>query len=283
MKKWTKKLSVVLCMMLFMALAIGSADSDDDEEKTASTKVEAVNDKSSTSSVDSKESSSEGTNNESESKESVNEESAKGLQYEITDSRFEYYENSIGDIEYYGIVEVTNTGDCNMYMDKCTFDLEDNTGHLLQSDSSILSCPQVVAPGEKGYFYNGLGSSRIDKSVSLDNGVKLAPQLTISKAKEMPHRYPTSDVSISKDDMWGIKITGRVENDTTEKADLLYVRILCYDKDGKVILIVGTTMMDVAAGNKASFDTKTVFSNDNIKFEDIVDTKVIVEPLYYQF
>lgn len=279
-----KKISVVVCLVVFAALAAGSGSKKDSESSRTSVTVEAENDKKSenTEKTESDKSTDE-TKTDNSKKEDDKKNDSDTVQYDVTDTRFDYYENSIGSTEYYGIVEITNTGNCDIYMDNCTFDLEDNDGHLLQSDDFISSCPEVVAPGEKGYFYNGLGSNLIDSGVSMENGVKLAPQIKISKAKDKPHTYPVSDVSVTADDMWGIKITGRVENDTQEDVSYLGITIIFYDADGKVLSIDGTTVSDIGAGNKGSFDTSTAFSNGNISIDDIAETKVIAEDTYYQF
>ena len=63
----------------------------------------------------------------------------------------------------------------------------------------------------------------------------------------------------------------------------LYVRIIFYDANGKVIAIDGTSITDIGAGMKGSFDTSTMFGNDNLKLENIAETKVIAEATYLQW
>ena len=150
------------------------------------------------------------------------------IKYEISDTGFEYYTNSLDMVEYYGYVELTNTGDCDIYLDDCKFDLEDNEGHLLQSDSFISSCPKVISPGEKGYFYNGVGSTYIDKSISFENGIKLVPQMKLKKATKKPASYPVSDISVSESDFGSIKVTGRVENTSDKAIGYLYLNIIFF-------------------------------------------------------
>ena len=203
--------------------------------------------------------------------------------YEITDTKFNYYQNSINRTEYYGFVEITNTGTKNIYLKDCTFDLEDNDGHLLRSDSFISSCPDVIAPGEKGYFYNSIGSTSIDEGVSLDNGIKLSPTYKIEEAKGDIVEYPVSDTDMRSDDNGNIKVTGRVTNNTTEDDSMLYVNILLLDKDSKVLLITGTTVLNLTAGSTQSFEGSTLFSDDTVKPEQVASYKVIARKNHYQF
>ncbi len=204
--------------------------------------------------------------------------------YEISDTSFEYYANSIGSVEFYGIVEVTNTGTSNIYLHDCTFDLEDNDGHLLQSESMISACPDIIAPGEKGYFYNNIGSTYIDKSVSLDNGVRLVPSYKIEKARGDIVDYDVADTAIREADYgFGIKTTGRITNNTDEDCGLLYVEVIYYNSDGKVIAISGTNVTDLSAGTTKSFEDSTMFANDSVTINSVANYKVIARKSYYQW
>ncbi|MBR2524725.1 MAG: FxLYD domain-containing protein [Clostridiales bacterium] len=208
------------------------------------------------------------------------------VSYEITDTRFNYYTNSIGNLEYYGIVEITNTGSSYLYMDDCTFDLEDNDGHLLQSDNMIPSCPDVIAPGEKGYFYSSIGSSSIDDGVSLDNGVKLVPSISVEVARGGASaivEYDVSDTDLRTDDYNRPKVTGRVTNNTGKDNSYLYVNVLFYDSEGKIIAISGTTVTDLSAGATVSFECSTLFTDDSLTMDSIGSYEVIARDAYMQF
>ena len=204
--------------------------------------------------------------------------------YEISDTSFEYYTNSIGSVEFYGIVEVTNTGTSNIYLHDCVFDLEDNDGHLLQSENMISACPDIIAPGEKGYFYNNIGSTYIDKSVSLDNGLRLVPSYKIEKATGVVVDYDVTDTAVREADYGlGVKATGRITNNTEEDCGLLYVEIIYYNSDGKVIAISGTNVTDLSAGTTKSFEDFAMFANDSLTINNVANYKVIARKSYYQW
>lgn len=208
--------------------------------------------------------------------------SAKQMAYEITDTSFNYYTNSIGRVNYYGYVEISNTGGTNIYLKDCTFDLEDNDGHLLQSDSFISNCPDVIAPGEKGYFYNSLGATQIDKDVSLDNGIKLVPNYKLEEARGDIVDYDISDTALRQDNFGNPKVTGRITNTSDEDIGLIYVQVLFKDATGKVLAIQGTNVTDVSVGSTASFEASTAFRED-FAFEDIAEFDVIARKYHYQF
>ena len=209
---------------------------------------------------------------------------AKKMSYEISDTSFNYYTDSIGKVEYYGIVEITNTGECGIFLKDCVFDLEDDNGHLLQSDNIISTCPFVIAPGEKGYFYNMTGF--IDDSVSFDNGIKLVPNITLEEATgadDIYHDYEISDTDIREGSFGRPKVTGRITNDTSADENLARIYIIFYDADGKVLGISATYVTDLTAGSTQSFESEAYFIDDNVNLDSIADYKVVSRPTYYQF
>lgn len=222
--------------------------------------------------------------NESQSEVSVTETTQSDFSYEVTDTSFHYYQNSIGKYEYYGIVEITNTGTSSIYMKDCTFDLEDNDGHLLQSDDMMVSsCPYVIKPGEKGYFYNNIGATTIDDSVSLDNGIQLVPNFKLEKATGDAVVYEVSDTEMREDDYGYIKVTGRVTNNTEENDSMCYVQFIFRDVNGKALFAFGTNVMGLDAGTTQSFDASAMFSDDSINKDDIASFDAVAMKMYYQF
>ena len=224
---------------------------------------------------------SESTVTEESSTESKDEKNR--FSYEVTNTNFGYYTNSIGDIEYYGYVEILNTGSTNLYLDDCTFDLEDNDGHLLQSDDFIFSSPDIIAPGEKGYFYNGLGSNLIDKNVSMDNGIKLVPNFKVEEARGEIVDYDISDTDMRTDDYGEIKITGRITNNTDQDDSLVSIALILYDSEGKVLAITGTSVMDLPAGSTQSFEGSTMFADDAAAPDKVASYAVVARKNYMQF
>lgn len=204
-----------------------------------------------------------------------------GMSYQVTDTSFNYYTNSIGDIEYYGFVQIQNTGTTNIYLEDCKFDLEDNDGHLLQTDDMISTCPDIIAPGETGYFYNSFGS--IDEGVSLDNGVNLVPNYTVEEASGDIVDYDLSDLDFRAGDLGYPTVTGRITNNTTRDDSYLYVNVVFYDANGKTLAVTGTSVTDLNAGSTVSFECPCYFMDDNANMSTIADYKVIARRMYMQF
>ena len=152
--------------------------------------------------------------------------------YTVTDTRFEYYLNTIGQVEYHALAEVENTGEYPLYLQGAVYDFEDMEGHLAWTDDFISSCPNVIAPGEKGWFYNSIGASGAG---DLDSSAEyqFVPTLKIVRSNADPVFYEISDTSLSTNALGYPAVTGRVRN-TTEKADqLVNLHAVFYGNDGK--------------------------------------------------
>ncbi len=207
-------------------------------------------------------------------------------EYEITHTTFAHNTNSIDREEYTGVVEIKNTGSTYIYLKDCTFDFEDDDGHLLDTDKLVLSSPDVIAPGEFGYFHsNGL----LDENVSLENGINLVPNFTVEvckKGAEAIIEYEVTDLDIKDGDYgMGVNVTGRVVNNTSEDTGSIDVLIIVifYDSEGEIIDVATNYADEMSAGGKASFEITTMTGNEELSMDTVADYKVIARHEYLQF
>ena len=257
-----------LAIVLFASMAIASGSSKTTEK--ASVKI-ADNDTKAT---------------EAKKETTAATEEEKKIEYEITNTTFTHYTNSLKREEYCGIVEISNTGSSYLYLGSCSFDLEDDDGHLLQTDKMVTSAPDVIAPGEKGYFFN---NGFIDEGVSLEKGINLVPNFTIEiakKGKDAIVEYEVSDLDLRDSDYGlGVKVTGRVTNTTNESTSSINVMIIAifYDSNGKILDIAHTYPDEMAPGAKTSFEVSTLMGNTEISTKDVADYKVIARGTSYNW
>ena len=221
-----------------------------------------------------------------ETAEATTKETEGKAEYEITHTTFTHYTNSISREEYCGIIEIKNTGSSYIYLKDCTFDFEDDDGHLLQSEKYVTKAPDVIAPGELGYFFkNGF----LDEGVSLDNGINLVPNFSIDvckKGKDALIDYEVTDLDLRDNDYgMGVKVTGRVINDTSEDTNSINVMIIAvfFDSNGDILDIGFTYADEMSAGSKSSFEISTILGNEEVSTENIADYKVIARHDYMQF
>lgn len=201
-------------------------------------------------------------------------------EYSANVDLFDVYTTQYSDgYRYDGIVGITNTGSKNIYISGKSFDIEDSSGHLIQSDNFISNCPDVIMPGETGYLYNQLGSEI--NGVSNPDDLVLNAQYVVKTTSATPHEYPVTDVSTKADNYGGITVVGRVTNDTDEDHSLLYVQVLYYDESGNIIGISGTNLTDFLAGRTISFEISSMYLQNKAKSGNISTYKIVArEPFF---
>ena len=203
--------------------------------------------------------------------------------YQVSDTIFSYWQDSIGSNSYFGCVEIKNTGSENLYLADATFDFEDNDGHLLKSESFISSCPDIICPGETGYFFNNIGSLDLDSS-QLSNGVVFKPDITVKEATGEPVDYEVSDLSLKPTTMLDLPtITGRITNTTEDVDNAVTIYGVFRGLDGRPIAISLTHVMEFEPGKTKGFEITNSFSGHDVKIDDISSYEVIARKMYLQF
>lgn len=203
--------------------------------------------------------------------------SAAEPKYSTSIVKFDVKKETYGDnYEYYAIIEIKNIGDCNIKISSSSFDLEDLTGHLLQTDDmSVYSYRDIIRPGETGYLYS---SHAIDIKNSTDvENLQIKPVFNAEATFDEPVRYDVFDTSISKGKYGGVGIVGRITNNTQKDNSYLYVRVAYFDAEGKVLGISGTSVTGLDAGKTISFDISGSSMNADFTVTDVATYEVIAE------
>lgn len=203
-------------------------------------------------------------------------ESEDNIDYSTGAMTFYTYDNNS---RYCFIQPVTNTGNVPLYLKKCTLDIEDENGHLLLTESFISNCPDVISPGETGYFYNSFSTNDAVKNAS---SIVAVPKLEIIESDEEPIVYQISDTSITQGN-FSPSVVGRITNNTREDDSLVYVQAIFYGENGNVIHITGTNIVNLLAGQTQSFEISILTSDENVSYENIANYEIIARKAHYQF
>lgn len=202
-----------------------------------------------------------------------------GAKWEVGQGRVLTYTNSINTTWAQVSVPVTNTGDRNLYLGSGTMDLEDAGGHLVDSLSLVSFYPQVLAPGETGWYYE---ETTLDAAPSSE--LSVVPHVDIQEATVECIRYEASDLSFADEEFGGIKATGRITNTTAADGSLVHVVLFLFDSEEK---LVGQTFTilddDLKAGDTIGFSTQTFGSNDAVDVDSITGYRLFAYPEQFQF
>ena len=199
--------------------------------------------------------------------------------YETTDPTLTVWDRS-GTIWVEVTQTITNSGTTDLYLSGGKFDIEDSSGSLVETYDMASIVPMVIEPGETAYFY---GCTTADHITDPSGTYTAIPGFDVAEAKIERVRFPVTDVSMSDESIGTyIDIIGRVENTSDEDESMCNVYLVLFDADGAVIDIE-STYVDVAAGEKASFDTSTIASPRGITTADIGSYQAYAYPLDFQF
>ncbi|MBE5843368.1 MAG: hypothetical protein E7302_04195 [Butyrivibrio sp.] len=96
---------------------------------------------------------------------------SENIDYRITGTNFVYEDDGYYS-GFHAVVTVENIGSNNLYLGKdSVFNIEDRNLNVVDSYDYVRSVPDVIAPGEKGYFYVPYGQIKTrEDSVTIDEG-----------------------------------------------------------------------------------------------------------------
>lgn len=199
--------------------------------------------------------------------------------YEITWSGAKTYTDSIGTTWVQAITEIENTGSADLYLGSGAYDLEDADGGLIKSSTMVSAYPDVIAPGEKGYFYE---ETTLDEPV--DGELTLLPRPSVDKAKVENIRYALSDLELSSDDFGNLKARGRVENTSSEASTMTYIVMVLKNAEDQPIGLMFTILSEeLAAGDKIGFEMSAFSLPDDVTEETIASYEAFAYPMQMQF
>ncbi|MGX8774919.1 MAG: FxLYD domain-containing protein [Bacillota bacterium] len=205
--------------------------------------------------------------------------SEQAATYEVGDGTAITYEDSIGSKWVQVIVPVTNTGETDLYLDYGKIDLEDESGALVKTLDLVNPFPEILKPGETACYYE-------EEALDYEAGKSLTvvPHLEISDSTVEGIRFDVSETSISDQEyIGGVQVMGRMENNTEEDADMVYVAAILYDADGN-ILGVPYTISDTTlkAGEKMGFELTTLFAPESLTKDAVDHFEVFAYPSQIQ-
>lgn len=164
-----------------------------------------------------------------------------------------------------------------MYLDDCTIDIESSNGSLLETISYVNGYPEYIKPGETGYYYE---VTTVDFSAT---DVVAVPNVQVEKGTNDVIRYDITDITITTDTYNGVKVMGRVQNNTSSNGTLVKVAANLFDVNGNLICNCFTYLEnDLVVGAKVGF-SMTPFAFRNFTPEDVASYEVYAYPTQFNW
>jgi hypothetical protein len=140
--------------------------------------------------------------------------------------------------------------------------------------------PEVIAPGEKAYYYEETTQDSLTEAIDL----VILPRAEAVAATIDLIRYEVTDVTITDTDYFGPKAVGRVENTTDEAQTMVYITVILFDAADNPIGVLMTIRTDeLAPGDKVGFEATSLSMPDSITAADVARFEAYSYPLQFQF
>jgi hypothetical protein len=170
------------------------------------------------------------------------------LSFEVTYSKALSFINADKTVGAQVLIEITNTGTGNLYLQQGAFDLVDSGNQVVVSKRAVPAFPSVIVPGEKAYYYDVV-------PLYMANAVELqvVPHPDVVEARIDCIRLPVT-AKMKKDAGSGMTITGTVQNTSKQDQSRVLISCILYDAQHLPISHLLTTITSkVAAGASADF------------------------------
>ena len=114
--------------------------------------------------------------------------------------------------------------------------------------------------------------------------LKVVPHYEAKKATVECIRLSVSEEELKDDQYGGLKMTGRVENNTSETQKLVYIVANLYDANDRAIGQLFTILTnELKAGEKIGFELSSLSAPDSLTKDSVARFEVFAFPFQYQF
>lgn len=174
--------------------------------------------------------------------------SVNGVEYKIISEQTRFYKSQYGDYKWEALVEIKNTGKTTISFGINNFDLENETGKIIETGSFWSS--RDLLPGEKTV----LGAIITIPDEYANTKIVFKPRWDIYVTDEKQARLEISDVEFRDRE-----IVGRVTNPNNKDQPNIYIHVYLYGDDGKPIGFCKEAIREtIKSGETISFKISTL-------------------------
>ena len=201
--------------------------------------------------------------------------------YDVTYQNISFYQDAINTLWAQAIVEVTNTGNCDLYLNYSSYELVSETGTMIHTNSnSFPAYPQVISPGEKGYYYEEV---MMDTGTPTE-GISITPHISTSASKISNARLEVSNTEVYDKEFGSIDLHGKIKNTTGVEQSNIGVTAILFNSEKKPIGQLHTMLMDTLPPNEErGFELEAFSLPPDITKAAISEYVVYAYPIQYQY
>lgn len=201
--------------------------------------------------------------------------------YNVTYQNISFYQDSINTLWAQAIVEITNTGNCDLYLNYSSYELISEAGSIIHTNSnSFTAYPQVISPGEKGYYYEEV---MMDEGTPTE-GISITPHINASSSKIVNTRLEVSNTEVYDKEFGNIDLHGKIKNTTDTEQSYISVAAVLFNSEKKPIGLLHTALPDsFQPGEERGFELEAFSLPPSINKAAISEYTVYSYPIQYQY
>ncbi len=204
--------------------------------------------------------------------------SAPQSAYEIGMCNAASYRDENGTIWAMGIAEIVNTGDTALFLDYGSFELRDGKDAVVMTAESISAYPQVILPGESGYYFEV-----VEPDLPETEALTLAVTPDVREAEVDCLRYDVTDTLLRNSPYGGLELLGKVENNTDTDGELVCVAAILLDKEGAPLGLLTTILTEtLPKGAKTDFSAASFMLPSELTAAQVANLLIFAYPLQEQ-
>ena len=195
--------------------------------------------------------------------------------FEVTDRRLNVYRNRAEEFWGQVITAVQNTGDAPIYLQDSTFRITDAEEKSLASDTTVSAYPQIVAPGETGYYY---AETYLETESAEGLMLEFTPQVSVSAQQAVAYTVENPDLQDSR--YGGMELRVTLSNSTAQDTRHYCVAVLLFDAEGKLLgQFYDVPSVKVPAGGSAVLELSSYMLPDTVTKAEIADYRILAYEL----
>lgn len=195
--------------------------------------------------------------------------------FKVTDQRLNVYRNRAEEFWGQVIAVVQNTGDAPIYLQNSTFHITDAEEKSLASDTTVSAYPQIVAPGETGYYY---AETYLETESAEGLMLEFTPQVSVSAQQAVAYTVENPDLQDSR--YGGMELRVTLSNSTAQDTRHYCVAVLLFDAEGKLLgQFYDVPSVKVPAGGSAVLELSSYMLPDTVTKAEIADYRILAYEL----
>ena len=195
--------------------------------------------------------------------------------FKVTDQRLNVYRNRAEEFWGQVIAAVQNTGDAPIYLQNSTFHITDAEGKSLASDTTVSAYPQIVAPGETGYYY---AETYLETESAEGLMLEFTPQVSVSAQQAVAYTVENPNLQDSR--YGGMELRVTLSNSAAQDTRHYCVAVLLFDAEGKLLgQFYDVPSVKVPAGGSAVLELSSYMLPDTVTKAEIADYRILAYEL----